>query len=158
MRCCDARKRRLLHGHLCANVGGHASQRDTCHGCHLCVVAGGNAVLPLKWRATWELLPLGEAGRGVPPPKKLRCPRRPSSSEELARVICTYISKSMRCGLVTSRHISCRRRCRRPSSSRVRECEGAKVRGPYPRTHEKQAVPAGRRRLLCYGLAYPQSK
>ena len=40
--------RRLLHCHLCANVGGHASQRDTCHGCHLYTVAGGNAVPPLR--------------------------------------------------------------------------------------------------------------
>ena len=96
MCCCDARKRRLLHCHPCANVGGHASQRDTCHGCHLCVVAGGNAVPPLRWRGTWELLPLGEAGRGVPPPpKKQRCPRRPSSCEEPARAICTYISKNI---------------------------------------------------------------
>ena len=77
MRCCDARKRRLLQmrnvgGHAsqrdnchvwflcavatqgsvasykCANVGGHASQRDNCHLCLLCAVAGGNAVPPLR--------------------------------------------------------------------------------------------------------------
>jgi len=40
MCCCDAGKRRLLRCHLCAIVGGHASQRDTSHvHCHLCAVA-----------------------------------------------------------------------------------------------------------------------
>ena len=43
--CCDARKRRLLQ---MRNVGGHASQRDNCHVCLLCAVAGGNAVPPLR--------------------------------------------------------------------------------------------------------------
>ena len=44
-----------------ANVGGHASQRDTCHLCttYALLVAGGNAVPPLREPATWDSSPLG---------------------------------------------------------------------------------------------------
>ena len=68
MRCCDAGKRRLLRCSLCAdvgrctfaNVGGHASQRDTCH------VFSTYALL-----RRWERPRVGERSSGMASPPTL---------------------------------------------------------------------------------------